>query len=173
MTWSGLAKLVLGFFLAIALIGSGGYLAAQYVIAEFTKPPAKPIFPNDKPASKPKSVVTTSQPKPSPSPTPPQPSPSVSPSPSPSVSPSPTPTPSATPSPQPSPTAETQARITISEGLNLRDQPSRDGERVGGVDYNEEVVVLEESPDKEWQRVRVPSTGQEGWIRAGYTESAN
>jgi hypothetical protein len=41
---------------------------------------------------------------------------------------------------------------------------------VGGVEYNETVVVLEESADKEWQRVRLEDGSQEGWIKAGNTE---
>jgi len=36
---------------------------------------------------------------------------------------------------------------------------------VGGVDYNKELVILETSPDGDWQRVW--SNGVEGWIKAG------
>jgi hypothetical protein len=30
--------------------------------------------------------------------------------------------------------------------------------------------VLEESPDREWQRVKLEGSGLEGWVKAGYTE---
>jgi len=62
------------------------------------------------------------------------------------------------------------ARITQSQGLNVRQSPGRDAARVGGVDYNQRVVVLEDSPDKEWQRVRIEGSDVEGWIKSGYTE---
>jgi hypothetical protein len=168
MTWSGLAKLVMGFLLAIALLGAGSYLAVQYVIAEFTKPPARPVFANDKPAQKPKPATATTVTKPAPSPAATA-SPLTSPSPTPAaVAPSPSPS----PTPSPTPTGY-QARVIISEGLNLRDKPNRESARVGGVDYDDRVTVLEESPDKEWQRVRVEGTSEEGWIRSGYTERSN
>jgi hypothetical protein len=157
MTWSGLSKLILGFFLAIALIATGGYFAVQYVISEFTKLPARPTFPNDTPPPKAK-VAAVAPPKPTP----------IAASPQPSV------TPSASPSPTPTLTPSgAVARITLSDGLNLRQEPSRNSDRIGGVDYNDRVVILEESPDKEWQRVRVEDSGAEGWIRAGYTEQEN
>lgn len=176
MTWSGLAKLVMGFLLAIAMLGAGGYFAVQYVIAEFTKPPAKPMFANDKPAARPKPAAVATVAKPAPSPVATEP-PAPSPSPSPAAVPSPSPSPAAV-APSPSPTASPtpagyQARIVISEGLNLRDKPNRESARVGGVDYDDRVTILEESSDKEWQRVRVEGTNEEGWIRSGYTERAN
>jgi hypothetical protein len=31
-------------------------------------------------------------------------------------------------------------------------------------------VVLEESPDKEWQRIRVEDGNREGWVKGGNTE---
>lgn len=169
MSLSALTKVVLGFFIAIALIVSGGYLAAQYVIAEFTKPPTKPIFPNDKTAQKPKPAasptpVAAASPKVSPAAvsSPLQPSPAATPSPQ-----------ATSPSPQPLPATSYPARITLSEGLNLRNKPSVDGDRIGGVDFDEQVVVIEESPDKAWQKVRLQSSNVEGWIRAGYTQRAN
>lgn len=155
MSWSGLIKVLSGFFLAIALLAGGGYLAAQHLITQLTTPPPKPLFSNDKPSPKPKSEMpakAVAAVKPSPQPSPSQ---------------------SATPSPQPSESAGYKARVVLSEGLNLREEPNRDAPRIDGVDYNDEVVVLEESPDQEWQHIRVEATNQEGWIKAGYTERLN
>ena len=148
MKWSGLLKALSGCLVAIALIIGGGFLAAQYLITQFTTPPPKPMFANDKPPStvEPAAIVATPKPKP------PQPTP--------------------TPSPKPSGSGY-QARITLSEGLNVRSQPNANAERVGGVDFDEEITVLEESPDKEWQRVRGKTSAVEGWIKSGYAERIN
>ena len=150
MSWSGLLKAFSGFLAAIALIVGGGVFAAQYLITQFTTPPPKPMFANDKPVPKPQSAAIA------PKPQPPQPKPTSSP----------------TPSPKPS-GAGYQARITLSEGLNVRSNPTVDADRVGGVDFDEEITVLEESPDQKWQRVQVKTSNVEGWIKSGYTERIN
>ncbi|PSB25968.1 SH3 domain-containing protein [Stenomitos frigidus] len=153
MSWADLVKVLSGVFLAIALMVGGCFFAAQYVIAQFTAPPPRPTFPNDNATAKPKA-----QPKPSVTPV------ATQASPQPSVSPK--------PSPKPSETVGFRARITLSQGLNLRESPSRDAARIGGVASNARITVLEESPDREWQRVRLEG-GREGWVKAGYTERVN
>lgn len=150
MNGSGLLKVFSGCLVAIALIAGGGFLAGQYLITQFTTPPPKPMFPNDKPSPKPPQAAIAPKPKPT----------------------QPQPTPSATPSPKPS-AAGYSAKITLSEGLNIRSNPSVDAERVGGIDFDEEVIVLEETPDQAWQRVRVKTSNVEGWIKSGHTERMN
>jgi uncharacterized protein YgiM (DUF1202 family) len=150
MSWADLVKVFSGVLLAIALMAGGCFFAAQYVIAQFTALPPRPTFPND---NAPKAKA---QPKPSVTPV------ATDPSPKPSVSPK--------PSPKPSETAGYRARITLSQGLNLRESPSRDAARIGGVAGNTRITVLEESPDREWQRVKLEGSGLEGWVKAGYTE---
>lgn len=149
MSWSGFFKGFSAVLIAISLLLGGSFVAFQFVVSQFTAPPPKPVFPNDtpKPTAKPVAAVAAK----------------------PQISPSPVTTPQASPSPKPSPVTK-RARITLGEGLNIRQGPSADTERVGGVDYSDEVVILEESPDKEWVRVRVESSGAEGWIKSGYTE---
>ncbi|HEY9907427.1 MAG TPA: SH3 domain-containing protein [Thermosynechococcaceae cyanobacterium] len=142
-------RVLTGFALAIAVLMGGGYVAAQYLISQFTALPPKPTFPNDKPAPKPKPAEKPAPPQPAP-----QPSASVSPSPAAAV-------------------PGYQARVKLSEGLNLRDKPSRSSSRVAGLDYDDRVVILEETPDKEWQKIRLAENNQEGWIKAGYTERVN
>jgi cytoskeletal protein RodZ len=156
MGWLDLTKLLSGFLLAIALVVGGSTYAVQYVIAQFTTPPPRPTFPNDKPAAKAKPVSAPAKPSPKPSP-----------------SPSPSPTPSETPSPKPTEAAGYPARITQPMGLNIREGPSVDANRLSGVDYDQQVIVLEDSEDKEWQRVRVEGTDIQGWIKSGYTERVN
>jgi hypothetical protein len=154
MSWSSLLKVLSGFFLAIALIAGGSYFAVQRVIAQFTAPPPRPIFSNDKPSPKPKPAKATQTS-------------------SAAIKPSPQPSPSATTTPKKSEADGYRARIVISEGLNLREGPDRNSNRVGGVEYNDEVTVLADSPDKEWQKVRVEGSDVEGWIKSGYTEKSN
>jgi hypothetical protein len=63
-----------------------------------------------------------------------------------------------------------KARVTWSSGLSLRDNPGPDATRIGGVPYNGEIIVLKESDDKLWQKVRLAGGTQEGWIKAGNIE---
>ena len=65
------------------------------------------------------------------------------------------------------------ASVTWSEGLSLRAEPSIDAERIGGVGYNARILILEESADKRWQKIRIPGSGQEGWVKAGNIKRAS
>jgi uncharacterized protein YgiM (DUF1202 family) len=53
--------------------------------------------------------------------------------------------------------------------LGVRAEPSPDAERIAGVAVNEEVIVLAESDDKKWQKIRTQNE-QEGWVKVGNTE---
>ncbi|MGK7905495.1 MAG: SH3 domain-containing protein [Hormoscilla sp.] len=66
-----------------------------------------------------------------------------------------------------------EARVTWPEGLILRDRPSYNSLRIGGIGYHERVLVLGVSSDKVWQRVRVSDSFQEGWVKGGNTERTN
>jgi hypothetical protein len=68
------------------------------------------------------------------------------------------------------PSGAYRARVTWSTGLSLRAQPDQNAERIGGVGYNWEIIILSYSGDGQWQKVRIPSSGQEGWIKAGNVE---
>lgn len=59
------------------------------------------------------------------------------------------------------------ANVTWSEGLSLRAEPSMDADRIGGVGYNARILILEDSADQQWQKVRIPGSEQEGWVKAG------
>jgi len=145
MKLQGLAKFVIGFLMAIAILFFAGVSTARYLINRLSALPPRPVFPNDAPASD-------------------------TPAPSDAAVPDigqPSPVPSAPPS-----AAEVEAysaRVTQPAGLVLRAEPSRDSEALGGLDNNEDVVVLQSSPDGEWLRVRV-NDGGEGWIKAGNTQ---
>ncbi len=64
------------------------------------------------------------------------------------------------------------AVVTWPEGLSLRAEPSVDAERVGGIEYNSKIAILEDSNDGKWQRVMLPWNQQEGWVKGGNTKRA-
>ncbi|WP_413176045.1 SH3 domain-containing protein [Anabaena azotica] len=155
---SGLLKLILGFLLAIAVLLGSGLTIALYFVNRTAIPPARPTFANDNPQTKPDKpkvtqVKATSTPKSTPSSTP---------------TPSPTPTP--TESPDSLPPGAYQGIVTWSQGLSMRDQPTLDAQSIGGVGANQKVIILEESPDKNWQKIRIEGTDKEGWVKAGNTK---
>ncbi|MFW6263944.1 MAG: SH3 domain-containing protein [Cyanobacteriota bacterium] len=63
-----------------------------------------------------------------------------------------------------------KARVTWPQGLSVRAEATTNAERVGGVGYNAEIIILKDSEDKNWQQIRIPSSGQEGWVKAGNVE---
>lgn len=62
-----------------------------------------------------------------------------------------------------------EAKVTWSSGLSLRSEPDLSASRIGGVAYNEEILILSETDDGVWQKARTKS-GQEAWIKAGNVE---
>jgi Bacterial SH3 domain len=146
MSLSGISKFILGVLLAMALLALAGVGTTRYFIAQLATPPAKPTFAND-------------------------------PSSTPSAKPPAAPAPSAAASPAVSPTTAPLtdgyiARITQPIGLILRQDPSADAARIGGIEFNQEVTVLEDAAGGAWQRVRL-SNGAEGWVKGGNTEKLN
>jgi hypothetical protein len=183
MNWSGLFKFLTGFTLAIALLFFAGVSATRYMIARFTTPPPKPVFPNDTPSAatpalsaSPKAKVPSATPATTPATaaTPIQASISPTPTPSPGqVNASPIPTVSPTVSPSPLESGAYEAKVSQPIGLIVRQDPSADAAQIGGVDYNQKVIVLGTSPDGNWMRVRLADGGLEGWVKAGNVEQAN
>lgn len=150
MTWGGLFKFLTGFTLAIALLFLAGVGITRYLITQLSTPPPKPIFANDSPTAQASPVARSTTPADQTAPqTPPS------------------------PSPTPLPAGAYEAQVNEPIGLVLRQAPSRDSDRIGGVDYNEKLTVLQTSPDGEWEKVRLASSSVEGWIRAGNTDRAN
>ena len=66
-----------------------------------------------------------------------------------------------------------RATITWPEGLSLRAEPAIDAERVGGIGADATIIILEDSADGKWQRVRLPWNGQEGWVKGGNTKKVS
>jgi hypothetical protein len=152
MSWSGFSKLILGVLLAIGILFGAGVSLTRYLLTRLATPPPRPVFANDpSPAATSPVVVPEASPvEPVAEEVPPE-----------EVAPA-----------SPSPAEGYSARVTQPIGLIVREQPSRESVQVGGVEFNRELVVLEDSPDGEWQRVRL-SNGAEGWVRSGNTERLN
>lgn len=144
-------KYILGFILAIAVLLGSGLTVALYFVNRTAIPPARPTFANDpKPKSdKPKATqakaTTKSESKTTSTPTP-------------------------TESPKSLPPGAYQAVVTWPQGLSIRDQPTLDSQSIGGVAANKNVIILEDSKDKNWQKIRVEENDQEGWVKAGNTK---
>lgn len=156
MTWvSNLAKFALGVVLAIAILIGGSAVLALYFMHKVTTNPPKPVFANDQEMLKAQPPASLKTPKPSPSPI---------------TQKTAEPTPSETPSPKPLEAGAYRARVTWQQGLIMRTEPDLDAERISGLDYNQQIVVLEESADKTWQRVRLENGEQQGWVKAGNTQ---
>ncbi|MEM6612030.1 MAG: SH3 domain-containing protein [Cyanobacteria bacterium P01_C01_bin.72] len=76
------------------------------------------------------------------------------------------------PEPEPEPALPAnayRATVTWHEGLSLRAEPSIEATRVGGIATKATIIILEDSADGKWQRVRLPWNGQEGWVKGGNT----
>jgi hypothetical protein len=155
MTWTGLLKSLSGLIIFLVLLVVGGVMGYQYLASQLMTPPAKPVFPNDNPTA-----ATKAAPKPSAGASAPA-------APKPETSPSLEPSPEASPKPA-DPANSYKAKVNFGDGLNVRESPTREGDRIAGVDNNEEVTVLETSTDGAWEKIRT-ADGTEGWVKAGYT----
>jgi hypothetical protein len=152
-------KYIFGIFLAIAILAGTGFATTLYFVNRITITPPKPVYNNDKEviaaklAKNPPKTPTknkNNQAK------------------TPGAKSTPTPTPEATL--QPLPADAYNARVTWSKGLSLRAEPRTDSASVGGVGFNAKVIVIEESSDQVWQKIRVEGTDKEGWVKAGNTK---
>jgi cytoskeletal protein RodZ len=155
MTWSGIGKFLLGIILAIAILIGGSAVLALYFMYKVTTPPPKPVFANE-------TVPAKAQTPPATKPTQPTPSPAAQSAAKPASDES--------SSANPLEPGEYIARVTWPQGLILRAEPNLEAEQTGGLENDQRIVVLEESADKKWQRVRLEDGEQEGWVKAGNIE---
>ncbi|MDM8526784.1 SH3 domain-containing protein [Anaerolineales bacterium HSG24] len=82
---------------------------------------------------------------------------------------SPTPLPTDTPTPTPAPVV--LAEGVVIEPVNVRDSPSTEGERVGGLYFNDPIEVTAESNDGEWWQILF-AEGEDGtgWVSTMFVE---
>ncbi len=170
-------KYILGFILAMAILAGSGFAAAIYIMNRTSILPEKPIYTNDKAsvkaeAEKIKAQKAANDPSKSNAPKSQQQEPSKSKS-------EPQKPPQTAKSPEPEestdelPEGAYKARVTWPQGLSIRQEPSVNAERVGGVAFDRTVIVLKDSQDKAWQQIRVEDNEQEGWVKAGNTKPIN
>jgi cytoskeletal protein RodZ len=148
--FKNLLKFILGQLLAIAVLLGTGLIVALYFVNRTAVNPPKPMFANDNPTNqitKPKAIA---KPKPEKK-----------------VTSSPVPTPTPTKSPNSLPPGAYQGIVTWPEGLSMRAEPDINSPSTGGVGGNKQVIILEQSTDKKWQKIRIADTNQEGWVKAG------
>ena len=146
-------QFIVGFILGVTLLALGAAGASYLMVAKMTTNPPKPVFAEEEKKT-PAVPVKSSQP-----PTPDQPKEEKKPTPQPSTE--------KKEEKEELPAGAYKARVTWSDGLSLRAEPSKDAGRVGGVEYNQELIVLESSRDGQWQKVKISTTGQEAWVKAG------
>lgn len=143
----GLTKLILGIALALVLLSLTGVATARYFMAKLSVLPPRPVFENDVALQADETAAPAE------------------------AQPAPVATPAA-------PLAETPpgsyAAIVVQPiGLVMRSGPGAEHQQLGGVDYQDAVLVLETNEAGTWMKVRVQSTGQEGWVKAGNTQNVN
>ncbi len=163
--FSNILKYILGFLLAIAILVGSGFAAALYLMNRTSILPTKPVFSNDQPSVKAKlqkqkvNKGTSTNPA----------STKVTPK---TIS-SPTKTPGDDESSEQLPPGSYRARVTWPQGLSMRESADKGAQRIGGVAFIRKVIVLEQSPDKDWQKIRIDGSKQEGWVKAGNTQAIN
>jgi hypothetical protein len=168
---SNLFKYLLGFILAIAILIGSGVAATLYFINQSSRVPPKPIYANDEPDVRASAGFNTTKVSSTTAPTTkPSPVANKTPETEPTTKPTPKATEKATTELEPLPPGAYNARVTWPQGLSLRSEPKTDAERVGGAGFNQKVIVIEESEDKVWQKVRLEGTDQEGWVKSGNTK---
>jgi uncharacterized protein YgiM (DUF1202 family) len=149
----GFSKLTLGVFLAIFLLSLAGVATARYFMTRLSVLPSKPVFSNE-------TVVTGADPTAA--------DPTATADSDPVADSTETPTPEQVPFERPPDSYD--AVVVQPIGLVLRSGPGQEFQQLGGIDYNDPVLVLKSSDDGEWLNVRLPDTGQEGWIKSGNTQ---
>jgi uncharacterized protein YgiM (DUF1202 family) len=64
------------------------------------------------------------------------------------------------------------ALVVYPDGLVLRDKPDSKGKVVDTLRFEETVIVIGESDNKQWQQVRFEVKGLEGWVQTGNLKRA-
>ena len=157
-TISSIFQFILGFVLGVTLIATVGAGIAYFYFSKMSSHvPTKPVYEEEKQplaSSEQDSIAEEDS--------------SITPESTTEAAAIPEPTPEPEPIPEPElPPNAYFARVTWPQGLSLRAEPSIDAERVGGIGYNARIIILEESSDKKWQRIRIPESQQEAWVKAG------
>ncbi len=160
MSISGFFQFVIGFILGVIFFSAGIAGGAYFFLTKMSSNPTKPVFPEEKkeevksqPVAKAKTENNNSTPTNKTVETKPKPEETKK-------------------EEDKLPPGAYRARVTWPDGLSLRAEPTQNAERIGGVGYNSELIILEDT-SREWQKVRVPGSNQEGWVKAGNVAKIN
>ncbi|MEM1279305.1 MAG: SH3 domain-containing protein [Cyanobacteria bacterium P01_D01_bin.6] len=146
----GLTKLTLGVVLAFVLLSLAGIATARYFMAKLSVLPPRPVFENDVALQV---EAANAQPETQPTPV--------------------AASPPAAPPTEELPPDSYVAVVVQPIGLVMRAGPGAENAQLGGVDYQEQIIVLETDDSGNWMKIRVRETGQEGWVKAGNTANVN
>lgn len=160
MSISGFIQFILGFLLGVFMLTGAGAAAAYFFLNRMSEAPPQPVYSEENPSEaekkEPASAGDSHQQTKTTSATNPK------------------------PEKEEEPTIQErfgeqayEARVTWPNGLSLRANPSLEASRVGGVYYEDKLVILETSTDGDWQKVYVPASGQQAWVKAGNVEKIN
>ncbi len=144
----GITKLTLGVFLAFILMSLAGVATARYFMAKLSVLPPRPVYENDV-ALQVEAANAQAEAPPAPVETAPA------------------------PATEELPPDSYLAVVVQPIGLVMRSGPGAENPQLGGVDYQDQVIVLETDEAGLWMKVRVEATGQEGWVKSGNTEAVN
>lgn len=156
----GLLKFILGVSLAIAILGASGFYGARYVMTRLTAPPERPLFPEEGGVPLDNDTADAAE-----SGDPAQGTDETAASADETAA-------VAEPEPELEPGAY-EARVIQPIGLILRQGPDVSTTQLGGIAYNEVVVVLDDSSEQRWMKIRLPDSNVEGWVKSGNTEKIN
>ncbi|ELR96663.1 SH3 domain-containing protein [Gloeocapsa sp. PCC 73106] len=143
------AQFTLGFVLGMTLFVGVSAIMAYFFLSQLARIPPKPLFPEIvTPAETPVLVepeaIETEIAEPPPSVAEPEPEVNVY-----------------------------RARVTWSDGLTIRAEPNMESERLGGVAYDQELVIFGDDQVDGWQKILVPGTDIQGWVRADNLQRVN
>jgi hypothetical protein len=165
---SYLIQFLLGFLIGVGILAGGIGLVGYLFFTKIAANPPTPVFEEEVAVDLPpdetnQEAESTSSSTPEPEATEPEKP----------AEPKPKPEPEPEKKPEEKPNEEEEVkglytgRVTWDSGLVLRSEPSLEGNQVGGVPYNAELIVLENSGDGKWQKVKIKSSGQEAWVKSG------
>lgn len=156
----GLSKFVLGIILAMLIMSIAGLSMARFFMTRMVELPERPTYENDLPEADrpnpaasaperdedgaPKAVIAEAEPD--------EPEAEVEPEPEPEED------------DDALPDGEYRASVSQPVGLILRDGPGTDYAQIGGLDYQQGMIVFAE--DSGWLNVEL-NNGQTGWIKDG------
>jgi hypothetical protein len=150
MSFSRVLQFILGIICGVALLGVSGAVAGYYFFSRMAVNPERPTYSEE-------GAATAASP------------------PADSIVPETAAETPSSPEAEPEPVEELEegayrAQVTWPDGLTLRAEPSLDAEQIGSFLYEETMIILDTTDDGLWERVRVPGSDRQGWVKAGNSE---